>query len=262
MARTGEVVHVSDKSGGAMDRVRAAHLSPVPRTLAENVGRAFSTVEVENGFHGQPQPSCQHLQPRHDPHRNRCGCGPRLRVGWCHSSLLSFLPAGSCGLSGNCGPPAGPARGSRVAGRVGVRVSEFVWVRGRRKAWSEGVRAPRVAGPCTPGGLRDGQPTLPTSRASRSPVALTPSRPRKPLSAGRSTLPLPLTMADSRRPEGGSFMGASRFSVVKKLTLDRGSNQHDRAAGCSQDPAFGQRTEAKHGQRRPVGVEYALFFWQ
>jgi hypothetical protein len=69
-------------------------------------------------------------------------------------------------------------------------------------------------------------------------------------------------MADSRRPEGGSFMGASRFSVVKKLTLDRGSNQHDRAAGCSQDPAFGQRTEAKHGQRRPVGVEYALFFWQ
>jgi uncharacterized protein YkwD len=54
MARTGEVVHVSDKSGGAMDRVRAAHLSPVPRTLAENVGRAFSTVEVENGFMGSP----------------------------------------------------------------------------------------------------------------------------------------------------------------------------------------------------------------
>jgi len=54
MARTGEVVHVSPKSGVAMDRVRAAHVSPLPRLLAENVGRAFSTTEVENGFMGSP----------------------------------------------------------------------------------------------------------------------------------------------------------------------------------------------------------------
>jgi uncharacterized protein YkwD len=54
MARTGEVVHVSDKTGGAVDRVRAAELSPMPRTLAENVGRAFSTAEVERGFMGSP----------------------------------------------------------------------------------------------------------------------------------------------------------------------------------------------------------------
>ena len=63
MARTGEVVHVSDKSGGAVDRVRAAHVSPVPRTLAENVGRAFSTVEVENGFMGSPGHRANILNP-------------------------------------------------------------------------------------------------------------------------------------------------------------------------------------------------------
>jgi uncharacterized protein YkwD len=54
MARKGEVVHVSDKTGGAVDRVRAADLSPMPRTLAENVGRAFSTAEVERAFMGSP----------------------------------------------------------------------------------------------------------------------------------------------------------------------------------------------------------------
>jgi len=63
MARVGEVVHVSDKSGGAVDRVRAAHVSPVPRTLAENVGRAFSTVEVENGFMGSPGHRANILNP-------------------------------------------------------------------------------------------------------------------------------------------------------------------------------------------------------
>jgi uncharacterized protein YkwD len=63
MARTGEVVHVSPKSGVAMDRVRAAHVSPLPRTLAENVGRAFSTVEVENGFMGSPGHRANILNP-------------------------------------------------------------------------------------------------------------------------------------------------------------------------------------------------------
>jgi uncharacterized protein YkwD len=63
MARTGEVVHVSDKSGGTVDRVRAAHLSPFPGTLAENVGRAFSTAEVENGFMGSPGHRANILNP-------------------------------------------------------------------------------------------------------------------------------------------------------------------------------------------------------
>jgi uncharacterized protein YkwD len=63
MARTGEVVHVSDKSGSAVDRVRAAQISPVPRTLAENVGRAFSTSEVEHGFMGSPSHRANILNP-------------------------------------------------------------------------------------------------------------------------------------------------------------------------------------------------------
>jgi uncharacterized protein YkwD len=63
MARTGEVVHVSDKSGSAVDRVRAAHVSPVPRTLAENVGRAFSAAEVEQGFMGSPGHRANVLNP-------------------------------------------------------------------------------------------------------------------------------------------------------------------------------------------------------
>ena len=63
MARTGEVVHVSDKSGSAVDRVRAAQISPPPRTLAENVGRAFSTAEVEHGFMGSPSHRANILNP-------------------------------------------------------------------------------------------------------------------------------------------------------------------------------------------------------
>ena len=63
MARTGEVVHVSDKSGGAVDRVRAAQVSPVPRILAENVGQAFSPAEVEHGFMGSPGHRANILNP-------------------------------------------------------------------------------------------------------------------------------------------------------------------------------------------------------
>jgi uncharacterized protein YkwD len=54
MARTGEVAHVSAKSGEAADRVRAAGVSPLPVFLAENVGRAFTTREVETAFMGSP----------------------------------------------------------------------------------------------------------------------------------------------------------------------------------------------------------------
>ena len=63
MARTGEVFHVSAKSGSTEDRVRAAQVSPFPRTLAENAGRAFSTVEVEHGFMGSPGHRANVLNP-------------------------------------------------------------------------------------------------------------------------------------------------------------------------------------------------------
>jgi uncharacterized protein YkwD len=63
MARTGEVAHVSSKSGGFVDRVRAAKVSPLPNMLAENLGRAFSTREVENGFMGSPGHRANILNP-------------------------------------------------------------------------------------------------------------------------------------------------------------------------------------------------------
>jgi uncharacterized protein YkwD len=63
MARTGEVAHVSNQSGAAMDRVRAAKISPLPSTLAENLGRAFSTREVENAFMGSPGHRANILNP-------------------------------------------------------------------------------------------------------------------------------------------------------------------------------------------------------
>jgi uncharacterized protein YkwD len=63
MVRTGEVVHVSSKSGAALDRVRAARVSPLPSILAENLGRAFSTREVENAFMGSPGHRANVLNP-------------------------------------------------------------------------------------------------------------------------------------------------------------------------------------------------------
>ena len=51
------------RAGSAVDRVRAAHVSPFPRTLAENVGRAFSTAEVEHGFMGSPSHRANILNP-------------------------------------------------------------------------------------------------------------------------------------------------------------------------------------------------------
>ncbi len=63
MARTGEVAHVSSKSGAAMDRVRAARVSPLPSMLAENLGRAFSTREVESAFMGSPGHRANILNP-------------------------------------------------------------------------------------------------------------------------------------------------------------------------------------------------------
>jgi hypothetical protein len=83
------------------------------------------------------------------------------------------------------------ARSQRERIRVGYAAG------GKRRAC-----ALRVSRAAHPWGLRDGQPTLPTPRASRSLVALTGAA-----HAGRFRLSLPLTMADLRWP--GRFYAAS-----------------------------------------------------
>jgi uncharacterized protein YkwD len=54
MAELGEVAHVSQRSGNAVDRVRAARIAPMPTVVAENVGRDYSAVEAERGFMSSP----------------------------------------------------------------------------------------------------------------------------------------------------------------------------------------------------------------
>jgi len=54
MAGTGEVAHFSRRSGNALDRVRAARISPMPTIIAENVGRDYSAADAERGFMASP----------------------------------------------------------------------------------------------------------------------------------------------------------------------------------------------------------------
>jgi uncharacterized protein YkwD len=54
MAETGEVAHVSTRTGSVIDRVRAAGVSPAPTVLAENVGSATSAGDAERAFMGSP----------------------------------------------------------------------------------------------------------------------------------------------------------------------------------------------------------------
>ena len=54
MADTGEVAHFSRRTGSVVDRVLAAKISPVPRTIAENVGSALSAADAERGFMASP----------------------------------------------------------------------------------------------------------------------------------------------------------------------------------------------------------------
>lgn len=54
MAATGEVAHYSRRSGNAVDRVRAAKITPMPRVVAENVGRDYSAESIERGFMTSP----------------------------------------------------------------------------------------------------------------------------------------------------------------------------------------------------------------
>jgi uncharacterized protein YkwD len=54
MAEDGEVGHLSERSGSAVDRVRAAGISPMPTVVAENVGRDYSAADAERGFMSSP----------------------------------------------------------------------------------------------------------------------------------------------------------------------------------------------------------------
>jgi uncharacterized protein YkwD len=54
MAETGEVAHVSPRTGNVIDRVRGAGITPAPTILAENVGSAASAADAERAFMGSP----------------------------------------------------------------------------------------------------------------------------------------------------------------------------------------------------------------
>lgn len=54
MAQSGEIAHVSQRTGNAVDRVRAARISPMPTLIAENVGRDYSAEAIERAFMSSP----------------------------------------------------------------------------------------------------------------------------------------------------------------------------------------------------------------
>ena len=54
MAETGEVAHVSPRTGSVVERVGAAGIAPRPSLIAENVGSAASAADAEHAFMGSP----------------------------------------------------------------------------------------------------------------------------------------------------------------------------------------------------------------
>lgn len=54
MAATGVVTHVSPRTGGTVERLQAARLSPPPTVAAENVGSAASPEDAQQGFMASP----------------------------------------------------------------------------------------------------------------------------------------------------------------------------------------------------------------
>jgi uncharacterized protein YkwD len=54
MAESGDVVHISRRSGSVVDRVRAAGITPHPTVIAENVGRDSNPADAERGFMSSP----------------------------------------------------------------------------------------------------------------------------------------------------------------------------------------------------------------
>ena len=54
MEEMGDIAHLSRRSGNAVDRVRAAGILPMPRVIAENVGRDYNAADAERGFMASP----------------------------------------------------------------------------------------------------------------------------------------------------------------------------------------------------------------
>lgn len=54
MAKVGDVAHFSRVSGNAVNRIRAAGILPMPRVIAENVGRDYNAADAERGFMASP----------------------------------------------------------------------------------------------------------------------------------------------------------------------------------------------------------------
>jgi uncharacterized protein YkwD len=54
MAATGEVAHVSPRTGSVIERVSVAGVTPMPNVIAENVGSAASATDAEHAFMGSP----------------------------------------------------------------------------------------------------------------------------------------------------------------------------------------------------------------
>jgi len=54
MASRREVAHLSQSSGSAVDRIRAAGITPAPTVVAENVGQDYSAEGSEQGFMTSP----------------------------------------------------------------------------------------------------------------------------------------------------------------------------------------------------------------
>jgi uncharacterized protein YkwD len=54
MSETGEVAHVSRRSGNVLDRVKAVAIAPMPTTVAENVASALTATDAESGFMASP----------------------------------------------------------------------------------------------------------------------------------------------------------------------------------------------------------------
>jgi uncharacterized protein YkwD len=54
MADTGEIAHLSQRTGSAVDRIRGAKIAPMPTVIAENVGRDYTAEGIERAFMASP----------------------------------------------------------------------------------------------------------------------------------------------------------------------------------------------------------------
>lgn len=54
MAESGEIAHLSQRTGSAVDRVRRAGITPMPTLIAENVGRDYTAEGIERALMASP----------------------------------------------------------------------------------------------------------------------------------------------------------------------------------------------------------------